>query len=121
MTRAEILAAVRGLKIGGTIVINNWEQPMKVCAVSDHFVLAYNEKDEYTIISKEPVEHQYNGIMPGAIVCAADWWTFGYADGYRFDDPAWVEEYMRSLESGETKMSMRHREEIRSLTAAIQS
>lgn len=115
MTRVEILAAVRGLKAGDAIVINDWERPMKVCAVSDRYALAYNENDEYTIISKEPVEHQYNGIMPGAIVCAADWWTFGYKDGYRFNDPAWVKEYMRSLESGETETSMRHREEIRSL------
>ena len=64
MTRVEILAAVRGLKAGDAIVINDWERPMKVCAVSDRYALAYNENDEYTIISKEPVEHQYNGISP---------------------------------------------------------
>ena len=114
MTRAEILDSVRGLKVGDAIVINDWEQPMKVCAVSEHFVLAYNENSEYAIISKEPVEHLYNGITPGAIVCAADWWLFGYKGGYRFNDPAWAEEYMRSLESGETEMSMRRREEIHS-------
>lgn len=118
MTREKIGETVTGLKTGDVITINDWKTPMRVCGVSDGYVLAH-AGDEYTIIMRQPTHLQYKGIPSGAFVCGPDWWTFGWGiDPYRFDDPAWVEKYLASLESGETEVSMRNRAEIRKITVA---
>ena len=116
MNNTEIMNTVLSLKIGDRIRINNWDLLyMVVCGVSEHFILAHNENKEYTIIAKEPAEYSYRGIFAGDIYCGADWWTLGYPGGYEFDHPAWVDEYMQSLESEETEMSWRSREAVRLL------
>ena len=113
MNRIEILDQVQRLKVGDTIQINAWDEPMTVRGVSERFVVADdNAHKNFTIIGKEPVEYSWGGIERGAIVCAGDWWVFGYLDGYHFENPAWVKEYLESLESGETEMSGRNRTEV---------
>ena len=117
MNREHILDIVRRLRTDDKIIINNWKEPFTVCGKSVHYVLAWDGGDEYTIIKRDPIDFgPYNGITKGAIVCAADSWVFGYKDGYHFDDPAWVRRYLHDLETGETEMSMRHREEINKIT-----
>ena len=106
-----IAEKVSDLKIGDRIRINLRAESFYVCGVSDRFVLAHRG-NEYTIISKEPTDYLYNGIQAGAIICGADWWVLGWHEGYDFFDPAWVERYLQSLESGETEISSRRREEI---------
>jgi len=102
------------LKIGDTIIINEWQHRFTVCGVSEKHVLAVSPKsNEYTIIPKEPTFNSYNSIPAGSFVCGADFWIFGYAGGYHFDDPAWISEYLTSLSIGETEVSVRHREQIR--------
>ena len=114
MNNLEILDRIQRLNAGDRIRVNDWKRPMKVCAVSDHYVLAYNGQI-YTIISKAPQDYSRNHIEAGDPFCATDWWTFGYHDGYNFASKEWCEGYMNSLESGETEMSERHREAIHHL------
>lgn len=116
MKSIQILNIVRRLGEGDRILINQWGKPFTVCGVSDHYALAWDGGEEYTIIKRDPMQYgPYNGIPKGAIVCAPDWWTVGYEGGYRFDDPAWVRKYLRDLEAGKTEMSIRRREEIRTI------
>lgn len=111
MDRDEIFDVIDRLCTGDRIQVNDWEKPMKVCGVTDHYVLAYNG-NEYTIISKLPQMYSHNSIYAGDPFCAMDWWVFGYADGYDFASNEWCEKYMNSLENGDTELSERHREAI---------
>lgn len=116
MRQRQILDTVRGLGVGDKIIINRWKRPFVICGVSNHYVLAWDEGEEYTIIRRDPLEYgPYNGIPKGAIVCASDWWTCGYEGGYHFDSRAWIMNYLRDLETGKTEMSVRHREEIKEI------
>lgn len=99
------------IEIGDLIRINDWDTYYTVCGISDNYILAHHEV-EYTIILRWPTTFSYNGIPAGSYVCAPDFWIFGYHGGYRFCDPAWVKEYMQSLEGGETEMSVRNRAQI---------
>lgn len=111
MTNKEILNKVCNLKIGDKIRINGWTDYFTVCGVSEHFALAYLN-NEYTIIGKEPVDYCYNGIPIGSIICGPDWWVMGWNEGYDFNNPPWIERYMKSLEDGETEISMRRRVKV---------
>lgn len=107
---------IRNLKVGNTIQINNWKDIFTVCGVSENFILANCfESKEYTIIPKKPVDYCYNGIPVGSFVCSPDHLVFGYAGGYYFDNPDWVEKYLSELETGELEISMRRREKINSI------
>ncbi len=115
--RAEkIIGTIAGLKIGDTVKVSiagdemctGWEDRFQVCGVSEHYVLAFHD-DEYTIIHKLPTEYQRNGIPKGACVCAPDNLIFGYAGGYHFSNPAWVEQYLEDLETGAIEPSVRRR------------
>lgn len=118
----KIVSTVAMLKNGDTIRIcvagdemyEMWEDRFMVCGVSDHYILAFHD-DEYTIINKLPTEYQYNGIPKGSCVCAPDNLIFGYAEGYRFTDPAWVKRYMGDLETGTIEPSVRRRARITKL------
>lgn len=44
MTRVDVYTAVRALKVGDAIVINTWDQPMKVCGVADAIKRLENER-----------------------------------------------------------------------------
>lgn len=102
------------LRVGDKIRVNGWSEAFTVCGVSENYVLAHCGQ-EYTIISKQPIKYQYNGIMPGAYVCAPDYLIFGYMGGYHFTDAEWVKQYLGDLESGEIEPSRRRRAQIFSL------
>ena len=104
---------IKSLKIGDRLRINHWMNLFTVCGVSDNFVLANCfESEEYTIIPKKPVDYCYNGIPIGSFVCSPDNLIFGYAGGYHFDNPDWIEKYLSELETGELEISQRRREMI---------
>lgn len=94
------------------IHINDWQTDFIVCGVTKNFVLANDAEQHYTIIPKMPEKYAYNGIPAGSYVCSPDFWIFGYAGGYYFDDPEWVRKYLADLESGHTEISRRKREKI---------
>lgn len=106
------------LQTGDKIRVNDWDEVFTVCGVSENYVLAHCGQ-EYTIISKQPTNYRYNGIMPGAYVCAPDYLIFGYAGGYHFTDAAWVKQYLDDLESGKIAPSIRNRAEIVSLEREV--
>lgn len=106
--------SIRSLRVGDKVRINDWEELFTVCGVSENYVLAHCGQ-EYTIIAKRPTNYLYNGIHPGAYVCAPDYLIFGYFGGYHFTDPEWVKQYLGDLESGEIKMSVRNRAQIRTM------
>lgn len=118
MTNAEILKVINSLQVGNMVQINDWDKPMIVRGVSEHYVVVSNLFDndcEYTILSREPNTIAYNGIPCGACICAADWWLFGILlDGYNdfeyhFANQDWTTKYLESLEKGETEMSLKNR------------
>lgn len=114
--------AIPALRVGHRILINDWKDEFTVCGVSQNFVLAYQPTSrEYTIIQKSPTSFLRNGIREGSFICAADWWIFGWYDGYEFENPSWVERYLASLESEETQLSMRKREQINRISIAADS
>ena len=102
------------LQTGDKIRVNDWDELFTVCGVSENYVLAHAGQ-EYTSIAKKPTKILYNGIMPGAYVCAPDYLIFGYIGGYHFTDAEWVKQYLSDLESGAIEMSLRRRAEIYSL------
>ncbi len=110
----KIFDTVNSLKAGQIISINDWTSPMLVSGVSEHFVVAHDAADEYTIISKTPAPEgcHHNGGVQGQCYCGPDFWSFGHWEGYRFDDPVWNNNYLNSLETGETEISERHRASI---------
>lgn len=109
-----ISVVMESLEVGDSVRINNRRTYFTVCGISPNFILAHRGQ-EYTIIMRYPTKYSYNGIPAGSYVCAPDFWVWGYYDGYRFDDPLWVKEYLQSLESGETEMSLRNRLHITQL------
>ena len=114
------------IMVGDELQINEWSHRFIVAAVSPGFILAYRG-EEYTIVKREPTDFgPYNGIPEGAIVCGADFWTFGWTPEntescdwdlrwYHFDNPAWCAAYLADLESGRTEVSIRRREMIHSI------
>lgn len=116
MTNDAIRAILCALKPGDRILVNDWNDAYTVRGVSQHYVVADFKADTeyplYTILGKEPATIRHNGIPAGAMVCGPDSWVFGYWGGYNFDQPDVMAAYLDSLESGETKMSLRHRAEI---------
>jgi hypothetical protein len=107
---------IKHLFIGDQLYINDWENVFTVYGKSDNFVLAYcAESGEYTIIPRKPVDYFYNGIPVGSFVCSPDNLVFGYPDGYHFDDPEWINQYLLDLENGEIEISIRRREKINTL------
>lgn len=108
--------AIKSLQVGDRLHINSWANIFTVCGVSENFVLANCfDSEEYTIIPKKPANFYYNGIPAGSFVCSPDNLVFGYAGGYHFDDPEWINEYLSDLEKGEVEISIRRRERILSL------
>lgn len=115
------------IKVGDELQINDWNYRFTVAAVSPGYILANCGIEEYTILQRKPTDFgPYNGIPEGAMICGADWWTFGWApenpedwDGgegyYEFYNPEWCQMYMADLESGRTEISMRHREIVERL------
>lgn len=102
------------LQTGDKIRVNDWDELFAVCGVSENYVLAHAGQ-EYTIIAKNPTNIHYNGILPGAYVCAPDYLIFWYPGGYHFTDAEWVKQYLSDLESGAIEMSLKRRAEIYSL------
>lgn len=111
MNKTEIMDKIQKLSIGDKIQVNDWDKLMKVYAVSDHYVLAY-DGCEYTIVSKSPQGYSKNDIKAEDPFCATDWWTLGCPGGYNIESKEWCKKYMNSLETGETQLSERHREAI---------
>lgn len=110
MSTQTILNTLSSLTLGDKLAINDWHAKYTVCGISEHFVLAHYGQ-HYTIIDKRPVEcigYCHNGVRCGDFRCAPDWWVFGYEGGYYFTDKAWVEQYLISLETGDTELSMKH-------------
>ena len=116
MSTAEIIETLKSIKIGDMLIINDWKAKYTVCGLSEHFALAHYGQ-YYTIIRRQPMpdDYDYNGVRGGDIACAPDWWIFGYINGYDFRSKKWVNEYMASLESGDTEMSQKKHETVRSL------
>ncbi len=107
MTMAGIFDLINSLTVGDKIILNDFRRPFTVVGVSKHYVLAHTGK-RYTIIGRAPAERTHNDVVAGMPYCGPDWWVFGYAGGYDFRSEQWVAEYMQSLESGETEVSLRH-------------
>ena len=114
MTPTKINETIMSLLPGDEFCINNWFSPMTVVGRSRHFIVAYNprfrDKDnayEYTII---PIPENVHCPVPE---CGPDHWILGFHANasdkafYDFTNPAWVAEYLASLESGETEISQR--------------
>lgn len=114
MNSTKINEVIMSLLPGDEFCINNWHRPMIVAGRSRHFIVAYNPKFddalqayEYTII---PIPESVDDPVPE---CGPDYWIFGFhansgnGEFYDFTNPAWVAEYLGSLESGETEISSR--------------
>lgn len=104
METSEVLEVVNSLKLGDKLSINDWNAKYTVCGISQRFVLAHYGQ-HYTIISRFPSPFTHNAIRKGDVVCAPDWFLFGYSGGYDFTNPNWVTQYMIDLESGVTEQS----------------
>ena len=106
MEPIEILRVVNSLRLGDKIVVNDWHAKYTVCGTSQRYVLAHYGQ-HYTILSRFLSEFTHNAIRKGEVICAPDWFIFGYPHGYDFTNPDWVAQYMADLESGDTQQSQK--------------
>ena len=114
MTPTKINETIMSLLPGDEIRINNWRCSMVIAGRSRHYLVAYNPKidsavpaHEYTII---PIPESVDDPVPE---CGPDYWILGFhanssdKEFYDFTNPAWVAEYLASLEAGKTEISQR--------------
>lgn len=104
------------------IWINDWNKPFQVkCVSSNYFVMTGSDGGEqmYSIVSKRPFSGESrNGVSAGNFYCGPDSWLFGsaltskYKDLYSFTNNSANRKYMKSLEDGETQISMRRMAKI---------
>lgn len=99
------------VQVGDLVKCNDWNVPYHVKGVSEnYFVMTRKQFGQtyYSICEKKPwpgVRH--NAMTGGMFHIGPDHWIFGWSGGYDFDNEANVEEYLQSLESGETAISER--------------
>lgn len=120
-------AILDSVQAGDLVKCNGWKTPLEVKGVSaNYFVMAEKIDGEqyYSICEKKPwpgIKH--NAMTGGMFHISTDYWLFGWpgweiGNSYDFDNKKKVEEYLQSLEKGETKLSERngcpvHRIEIK--------
>lgn len=110
------------VKPGDLIWINSWHKPFQVkCVSPNYFVMIGSDDGEqmYSIVSKRPFSGESrNGVSAGNFYCGPDFWTFGsalaskYKDLYSFTNNIANRKYMKSLEDGETQISVRRMAKI---------
>lgn len=101
------------IKFGDLIKVNDWTKPLRVKGViKDYFVMATKQfgKSVYSVCEKKRrVAGRYNRMMPNMFHVSRDAWVFGWInfedfdfededDSYQFDNPKWVEAYLKSFE-----------------------
>lgn len=113
----DIEAALRSVKVGDLIKVNDWKQPMRVKCVSDnYFVMTKNLFGNiyHSVVSKKPwngVKH--NNMIGGLCHCGTDDWVFGSPlmseceKLYEFNDEQYSKFYLESFEKGECELSHR--------------
>ena len=110
------------VKPGDLIWVNSWNKPFQVkCVSPNYFVMTGSDDGEhmYSIVSKKPFSGgSRNGVSAGDFYCGPDSWLFGsaltskYKDLYSFINNSANRKYMKSLEDGETQISMRRMAKI---------
>lgn len=114
---------LNSVKPGDIIWVNSWHKPFQVkCVSPNYFVMTGSDDGEhmYSIVSKKPLFSggSYNGVSSGDFYCGPDSWLFGsaltskYKDLYSFTNNSANRKYMKSLENGETQISMRRMAKI---------
>lgn len=111
-TQAEVPTkeSLDSILIGDLVKINDWKRAVRVYGTSENFVLVaspFMGSWLYSVIEKRPSTVTHNNRTRGAFTCGPDHWIFGYVDGYRPKDRAWLDAYLASWESGETEFSRR--------------
>lgn len=95
------------IRVGSLVKCNDWIKPLTVKAVSDnYFIMVKNHfgRPLYSICEKTPSVTAYNSIVAGFPTIGPDFWSFGKFDYFDQDD---IEQCLKELESGETKLSGR--------------
>lgn len=112
-----IEAALRSVKVGDLIKVNDWKQPMRVKCVSDnYFVMTKNlfGNTYHSVVSKKPWNGvRHNNMIGGLCHCGTDDWVFGSPliseceKLYEFNDEQYSKFYLESFEKGECELSHR--------------
>ena len=90
------------VELGDVVKMNDWKRGMVVRGVSEnYFVMAVNMFGQwcYSACEKLVRTHNHNQMTQGMFHIGTDSWVFGYGDGYHFDDPDWVSEYLASFDA----------------------
>lgn len=116
------------IQVGDLVKCNDWERPMRVRGVSEHyFVMARKlfDKTLYSICEKKPWDGiRHNRMTGGMFHIGTDSWVFGWGGwdpdgGYDFDDEKKTALYLDSLEQGVTELS--HRTSVPLVSIAIRN
>lgn len=101
------------IKVGDYVKFDNHRRGMKVCGVSDNYIVAatkaFNGRFIYTIIKKIKWTGQYNFMSRDTFIHGTDDMLFGFyhEHAYEFDNEDFVNDYLKALENGEVGLSRR--------------
>ena len=101
------------IKTGDLIKVNDWNKPLRVKGTTDnYFIMSTKQfgKDVYSVCEKKRREEgQHNRMTKGMFHVSRDAWLFGWMGwkdfdfrdnySYQFDNPEWVDAYLKSFES----------------------
>lgn len=108
----EILDTV---KIGDSIKINNWDEPMIVKAVSENYFVMIGDNGEYSVCEKKIRDKgNHNKMVKGKFHCGGDDWIFNsplcisYNNVYKFENAEVNDHYLKDFEDGKAHLSERN-------------